>query len=40
MTGYQKSPDYGGPRAAKWFVAVWLIALVLASATVWLIYLA
>jgi hypothetical protein len=38
MTGYEKSPDYGGPRAAKWFFAVFLMALVAAGATIWLIY--
>lgn len=35
MTGYDKSPDYGGPRATKWFVAVWLIAVIAAAATIY-----
>ena len=38
MTGYEKSPDYGGPQRWKWFSAIWLIAVVSAAVTVWFIF--
>ena len=38
MTGYDKSPDYGGPQPGRWTLAIWLIAVVAGAATVWVVF--
>jgi hypothetical protein len=38
MTGYEKSPPYGGPKAGRWTMAAWLIALIAGAATIYLLF--
>jgi hypothetical protein len=32
MTGYEKSPDYGGPPVGRWTVAIFFAVLIVGSA--------
>lgn len=38
MNGYEKSPDYGGPKAGRWTMAIWLIAVIAGAATIYFLY--